>query len=69
MKFLSSAGLYWSNNIRIYHTCEAGIEKSIPRITDLHHKACQVMIIVDCDGWILISHSHTKNGFSFLLTT
>ena len=28
--------------ISIYHKYEGGIEKSIPRITDWHHKACQV---------------------------
>ena len=32
-----------SNNIRIYHECEGGIEKSIPSITILHPEACQMM--------------------------
>ena len=29
--------------IRIYHECEAGKEKSVPRITFWHHRACRVM--------------------------
>ena len=28
-------------SIKIYHACEGGIEKSVPRITDWHHEACQ----------------------------
>ena len=31
----------------IYHKYVGGIEKSIPRITDLHHEACRVMTIGD----------------------
>ena len=54
--------------IRIYHECEGRIEKSVPRITDWHHMACQVMTNGDREGRILLSHPHTKNGFfsSFL---
>ena len=40
---LHTLGKVASDNIRIYHECEAGIEKSILRITDWHHKACRVM--------------------------
>ena len=29
--------------IRIYHECEGGKEKSVPRITVWHHEACRVM--------------------------
>ena len=36
-------------NIRIYHECEDGIEKSVPRITDWHHEACRVMTNDDKD--------------------
>ena len=32
-------------SIRIHHECEDGIEKSIPRITDWHHLACQYIVI------------------------
>ena len=39
-------------NIRIYHECEGGIEKSVPRITDWHHKACRVMTNGDPEGRI-----------------
>ena len=56
-------------NIRIHHECEGGIEKSVPRITDWHREACQVMTIGDREGQIFISHPHTNNGFFFLLTT
>ena len=49
--------------IRIYHECEGRIEKSVPRITDWHHMACQVMTSGDREGRILLSHPHTKNGF------
>ena len=46
-----------------------GIEKSIPRITDWHHKAYRVMTNGDREGQIFLSHPHTNNGFSFLLST
>ena len=29
--------------IRIYHECEGRIEKTVPRISVWHHKACLVM--------------------------
>ena len=38
--------------IRIHHKCEGEIEKSIPRITDWHHKACRVMTNGDRERWI-----------------
>ena len=43
---LLQAGL----TIRIYHECEGGIEKSDPRITNWHHKACRVMTNSDREG-------------------
>ena len=43
---------------KIYHECEDGIEKSVPRITDWHHLACCVMTIGDSKGRILLSHPH-----------
>ena len=52
-----------------YHECEGRIEKSVPRITVWHHKACRVMTNGDPDGLIFLSYPHTNNGFSFLLTT
>ena len=59
---------YLEKNIRIYHECEGGIEKSVPRITDSHHEACQVMPNGGPKGRIFLSHPHTNNGFIFLLT-
>ena len=56
-------------NIGIYHECEGGIGKSVPRITDWHYEACRVMTISDHEGQIFLSHPHTNNGFFFLLTT
>ena len=58
-----------SNNIRIHHECEGGIEKSVPKITDWHHEACRVMKNGDREGRIFLSHPHMNNGFFFLLTT
>ena len=55
-----------SHNIRIYHVCNGGIEKSVPRITDWHHEACRVMTNGDPEGRIFLSHPHTNNGFFFL---
>ena len=55
--------------IRICHECEGGIEKSVPRITDLHQEACRVMTIGDCEGRIFLSHPHSNNRFFFLHAT
>ena len=38
---------------KIYHDCGGGIEKSVPRITDLVHKACRVMTNDDRMGPVL----------------
>ena len=54
--------------IRIYHECEDGIEKSVPRFTVWHHLACRVMTNSDRDGQIFLSYPHTNNGFFFLQT-
>ena len=56
-------------NIRIYHECEARIEKSVSRIAVWHHEACRVMTDSDPEGRIFLSYPHTNNGFFFLLTT
>ena len=53
--------------IGICHECEGGIEKSVPRITIWHHKACRVMTNGVPEGRIFLSHPHTNNGFLFLL--
>ena len=53
------------NIIRIYHECEGGIEKSVPRITDWHHEVCRMMTNGDSEGWIFLTHPH----MNFLLTT
>ena len=55
--------------IRIYHECEDGIEKFVPRITDWHLVACQVVTNGDPEGQIFLFHLHTNNVFFFLLTT
>ena len=55
--------VYDVETIRIYHEYEGGIEKSVPRITDWHHEACQVMTIGDPEGRIFLSHPHTNYGF------
>ena len=41
--------------IRIYHECESGLEKSVPRIAIWHHQACQVMTTGDTEGRIFLS--------------
>ena len=53
--------------IRIYHKCEGRIEKSVPRITVCHHKACRVMTNGNLERRIFLSYPHTNNGFFFLL--
>ena len=49
-------------SIRIHHECEGGIEKSVPTITDLHHKACPVMTNGDHEGRIFQSHPQIMMG-------
>ena len=55
--------------IRIYRECEGGIEKSVSRITDWHHKACGAMANGNREGRIFLSHAHTNNELFFLLST
>ena len=45
---ISSGVAIWT--IRIYHECDGGIEKSVLRITNWHHKACRVMTIGSSKG-------------------
>ena len=40
---LTPTAIAAAENIRIHQECEGGIEKSVPRITDWHYKACRVM--------------------------
>ena len=54
--------------IRTYDECDGRIEKSVPRITVLHHEACRVMTNGDPEGWIFLSYPHTNIGFFFFLT-
>ena len=54
--------------IRIYHECEGGIEKSVPRITVWHHEASRVMTNGVPEGRIVLSYPHTNDGVFFLLT-
>ena len=61
--------LIFEYKVSIYHECEGGIEKSVLRITDWHHKACRVITIGDHKGRIFLSHPHTHDGYFFLLTT
>ena len=60
---------HYSYTIRIHNECEGGIEKSVSRITDWHHEACEAMTIGDCEGQIFLSHPHKNNVFFFLLIT
>ena len=47
------------------HTHESRTEKSVPRITDWHHEACQVLTIGDREGQIFLSYPYTnKDPFS-----
>ena len=46
-----------NNSIRINHECEGGIEKSVLRITDLHHDACGVMTNGDRKGWMHLRYT------------
>ena len=50
-------------NIRIFHECKGGIKKSVPWITNWHHKACRVMTNGDHQKCIFLSHPQTNNGF------
>ena len=51
--------------IRIYHECEVGIEKSVPRITDWHHEACRVMTNGDPrDGFFYPTITRIMDSFS-----
>ena len=54
--------------VRIYHENDNWIEKSVLRITDWHHKACQMMANGDRQGQIFLSHPHMNHGFFFLLS-
>ena len=45
-----------------------GQKKSIPSVTNWHHKACQVMVNNDREGWIFLYHPYTNNKFFFLFT-
>ena len=53
--------------IRIYHECEGGIEKSVPRITVWHHEACQVMTNGDIEGRIFLFYPKINKGLFFSL--
>ena len=44
-----------AKHMRIRHECEGGVEKFIPRITDLHPKACRVMTNNDPEGRVFLS--------------
>ena len=69
IQLVAAEGGWVVKSTRIYHKCEGGIKKSVPRITDWHHEACWVMKIGDREGQIFLSHPHTNNGLFFLLTT
>ena len=60
--------LHFWQFIRLYHKCEGGKEKSVPRITDQLHKACLVLTKGNREGKIFLLHPHTNNKFVFLLT-
>ena len=47
------------DTIRIYQECEGGIENSVPRATDRHQEAVQVMTNGDPGGQMFLCHPHT----------
>ena len=51
-------------NIRIHHECEGRIEKSVPSITNWHHKAYRVMTNGDREGCACINNSHFNLSWS-----
>ena len=53
----------YTQNIRIHHECEGGIEKSVPRIAVWHHEACRVMTNCDHEGQIIQSHPRMNYDF------
>ena len=54
--------------IRIHHECKGGIEKSVPRITNWHNKACRVMqMVITGDGFFYPTLTQIMDFF--LLTT
>ena len=56
-------------DLRIHHECEVGIDKSVPRITNWNHEACQVMANGDAEvQQFSIPFSHNKWILFFLLT-
>ena len=54
-----------TRNVRIYHECEGGIEKSVLRFTVCHYEACRVMTNGDGEGRIFLYHPNTKNFFAY----
>ena len=61
------AAKYKAKIIRIYHECEGGIEKPVPKITYWHHEACRVMTNGDHKGWIFFpTLKRIMNSFSCL---
>ena len=51
--------------IRIYHECEGGIEKSVPRITVWHQEACRVITtVIPRDGIFYPNLTQMKDYFS-----
>ena len=80
LKFCAQWGWAWkffitswpesdNGTIRVHHESEGGIENSVPRITNWHQEACQVVTNGDREGRIYLSHPYINNGFFFLLTT
>ena len=67
-EFLNNHVFLPLKNIRIYHECVSRIEKSVPRITVWHQKACRVMTNGDHKGHIFLSYFHPNSGLFFLLT-
>ena len=52
----------------IYHECEGGIDKSVPRIVVWHYEACRVVANGDPKGRTFLSYPQKNYGFFVLLT-
>ena len=61
-KFMMNSRITFFNTL--YHECDGEIEKSVPKITVWHHKACRVTTNGDLEGQFFLSNPHTNNGFS-----
>ena len=53
---------YPYGHIKIHDECQVGIEKSVLRVTDWHHEACQVITRDVCAAVCFLSFPHSGTG-------